>query len=51
MDKTILDIVNDFAQWKGNAFTLAALVAAAQREIDKQALVDAGHADAAEALP
>ncbi len=50
MDKAILDIVNDFAQWKGNAFTLAALVAAAQREADRQRLIDAGLPEAAEAL-
>lgn len=51
MDKAILDIVNDIGLWHGNAYTLAALVAAAQRELDKEALVAAGHADAAEALP
>lgn len=33
MDKRILDIVNDFAQWRGNPFTLAALVADIQRQI------------------
>ena len=51
MDKAILDIVNDIGLWHGNAYTLAALVAADQRELDKEALVAAGHADAAEALP
>jgi len=51
MDKAILDIVNNLGLWHGNAYTLAALVAAAQREIDRQALVDAGYPDAAEALP
>ncbi len=33
MGKRILDIVNDFAQWRGNPFTLAALVADVQRQI------------------
>lgn len=51
MDKAVLDIVNNLGLWHGNAYTLAALVAAAQREIDKQALLDAGYTDAAEALP
>ena len=50
MDKTILDIVNDFAQWKGNAYPGRAGGRRSAR-IDKQALVDAGRADAAEALP
>ncbi len=34
MDKRILEIVNDFAAWRGNSFTLATLVAEKQREID-----------------
>lgn len=33
MDKKILDLVNDFPQWRGNPFTLAALVADLQRQI------------------
>jgi hypothetical protein len=50
MDKSILDIVNDFSQWKGNTYTLAALIAARQRELDQQKLIDAGHVEAAESL-
>lgn len=33
MDKRILDILNDFASWRGNSFTLATLVAEKQRQI------------------
>lgn len=32
MDKQILDIVNDFSQWRGNSFTLAKLVAELVKE-------------------
>jgi len=34
MDKRILEIVNDFTQWRGNTFTLASLISEKQREID-----------------
>lgn len=37
MDKRILDIVNDFSSWRGNPFTLAALVEDAQKQIDIEA--------------
>lgn len=37
MDKRILEIVNDFAAWRGNPFTLAALVADVQRQICEEA--------------
>lgn len=50
MDKQILDLVNDFAQWKGNPFTLAALVADKQKQIDREALIAAGHEAAAGAI-
>ena len=50
MDKTILDIVNDFSQWKGNSFTLANLIVEAQKELDRRKLVDAGMAEAAAVL-
>lgn len=42
MDKRILDLVNDFAQWRGNSFTLAALVAELQKQIDREKLEAAG---------
>lgn len=50
MGKEILDIVNDFSQWKGNSFTLAALIVEKQKELDRQALAAAGFTEAAEAL-
>ncbi len=50
MDRSILDLINDFSQWKGNTFTLAALVAEKQREIDRQKLLDAGFTEAAEVI-
>ena len=50
MDRAILEIVNDFAAWKGNSFTLASLVAEKQREIDAQKVVEAGFPEAAEAI-
>lgn len=50
MDKSLLAIVNNIALWKGNAFTLAALIAAAQKEIDRDKLIAAGLVEAAEAL-
>ncbi len=42
MDKRILDLVNDFAQWRGNPFTLAALEADLQKQIDREKLEAAG---------
>ena len=50
MDKSILDIINDFSQWKGNTFTLAALIVERQKEIDRQTLVAAGFTEASEAI-
>jgi hypothetical protein len=50
MDKRILQIVEDLAQWKGNAFTLAALVAEKQREIDREKVEAAGYPEAAEVI-
>lgn len=50
MDKTILDVVNSFVEWKGNPFTLAALIADKQRELDKEKLIVAGMLEAAEVL-
>ncbi len=48
MDKSILDIINDFAAWKGNPFTLAALIVTRQNELTRQKLIDAGYPEAAE---
>ena len=48
MDKALLAIINDFAAWKGNPFTLAALIVAAQNDIIRQKLIDAGFPEAAD---
>jgi hypothetical protein len=48
VDKRILDLVNDFSQWKGNSFTLANLIVEMQKDIDREKLVVAGFAEAAE---
>ena len=50
MDRSILDLINDFSQWKGNTFTLAALIVEKQKEIDRRALFDAGFTEAAEVI-
>lgn len=48
MDKHILDLVADFAQWKGDSYRLAALVAEKQKEIDAKKLEAAEMPEAAE---
>lgn len=50
MDKSILEVVNDFSLWRGNTFTLAALLVEKQKEVDRQKLVDAGFVEAAEII-
>jgi hypothetical protein len=50
MDKRILDLVNDFSQWKGNSFTLANLIMELQKEIDREKLIASGFPEAAEIL-
>jgi hypothetical protein len=50
VDKRILDLVNDFSQWKGNSFTLANLIMEMQKEIDREKLIAAGFTDAAEVI-
>ena len=40
MDRRILDLVNDFSQWKGDTFRLASLISELQKEIDREKLVD-----------
>ena len=50
MGKEMLDIINDFAQWKGNSFTLASLIIEKQKELDRQKLIDSGYSEAAEVL-
>jgi hypothetical protein len=50
MDKRILELVNDFAQWRGNSFTLANLIVELQKEIDREKLTAAGFPEAAEVI-
>jgi len=50
MHKSILDIINDFAAWNGNTFTLAALIVAKQKELDAAAVEAAGYPEAAGVL-
>ena len=45
----ILDLINGFAQWRGNTFTLAALIVE-NRRIDRQRLVEMGFPEAAEVI-
>lgn len=48
MDKRIVDLVNDFSQWKGDTYRLAALIAAQQKQIDADKLDSAGMPEAAD---
>lgn len=50
MDRRILEIVNSFTQWKGNPFTLAALLTEMQKQIDRESLIAANMPDAAEVI-
>lgn len=36
MDRRILDLINDFSQWKGDTFRLAMLISELQKEIDRE---------------
>ena len=48
--KEIRAVVDNFPQWNGNAYTLAALIASQQREKDAAKAEDAGFADLADAI-
>lgn len=48
MDKEILELVNDFAQWRGNPFTLAQLIAEKQKELTRAKLIEENMPEAAE---
>ena len=50
MGKEVLDLIADFSKWKGNSYTLAALIVEMQIAIDRQKLIDAGFAEAAEVI-
>ena len=50
MDKRILELISDFAQWKGDSYRLAALVVELQKEIDREKLIAAEFPEAAEVI-
>lgn len=50
MGKEILDLIADFSKWKGNSYTLAALIVEMQIAVDRQKLIDAGFPEAAEVI-
>lgn len=50
MDKAILEVINNFPEWKGNPFTLVALILERQREINREKLIQAGFVEAAELI-
>lgn len=50
MEKCILELIADFARWKGDTYRLASLIVERQKEIMRQRLIDAGYPEAAELL-
>ncbi len=50
MDKQILELVDNFGEWKGNSYTLANLVVEKQKEIDREKLIEAGFVEASEVI-
>lgn len=48
MGKALLDVVNDFASWRGNPFTLAKLIAEKQKELIREKSIAEGMPEAAE---
>lgn len=50
MDKRILALISDFAQWRGDTYRLAVLIVEMQKEIEREKLVAAGFPEAAEVI-
>lgn len=50
MDKSILDIIPNFSEWKGDTYRLAALIVERQKELDREKVTNAGYPEAAEAI-
>lgn len=50
MEKCILELISDFALWKGDTYRLASLLIERQKEVLRQRLIDAGFPDAAELI-
>ena len=50
MDKRILELIADFARWRGDTYKLAAQVVELQKEIDREALIAAGYPEQADVI-
>ena len=50
MDKSFLDVICDFSQWKGDLYRLVALVVEQQKEHDRAKLIAEGFPEAAEII-
>jgi hypothetical protein len=50
VDKSLLDIINNFGAWRGNLFTLAALLIDRHLEILREKLIAEGYPEAAEKI-
>ena len=50
MDKRIMALISDFAQWKGDTYRLASLISEMQKEIDREKLIAADMPEAAELI-
>jgi len=50
VDKSLIDIVNDFPSWRGNPFTLLSLIIARHTDMMREKLIAAGFPDAADLL-
>jgi hypothetical protein len=48
MDKSLLEIINNFPAWRGNPFTLAALLIERHSELIREKLIAEGFPEAAE---
>ena len=50
MDKTFLELISDFSQWKGDVYCFITLVVEKQKESDHEKLVNAWFPEAAEVI-
>lgn len=50
MDRVILGIIGDFQTWRGDTYRLASLIVEAQKDLDRQKLIDHGYPEAAELI-
>ncbi len=40
MDKRILELIANFAAWKGDTYRLASMISELQKDIDREKLID-----------